>query len=58
VVKRHLGQDRATEAKELYQARSKLVHDGISPNDFPDTLARTQRMVTELLARILQAGSL
>jgi Apea-like HEPN len=58
VVKRHLGEDRATEAKELYQARSKLVHDGISPDDFPDTLTRTQRMVTELLAHILQAGSL
>ena len=57
-VKRHLGEDRAKEAKELYQARSKLVHDGVRPDEFSDTLTRTQRIVTELLARVLLSGSL
>jgi hypothetical protein len=37
VVKRHLGQDRVKEARDLYAARSSLVHYGIRPTDSVDT---------------------
>lgn len=57
VVKRHLGEDRAKEARNLYTARSNLVHDGIRPADSADTARRTQQIVRELLARILMTGS-
>jgi hypothetical protein len=56
-VKRHLGEDRAKEARNLYTARSNLVHDGIRPTDSADTVRRTQQIVRELLARILMTGS-
>jgi Apea-like HEPN len=57
-VERHLGQDRAKEAQELYQARSNLVHNGIRPDDFPYSLTRAQKLVTDLLAHIFLSGSL
>jgi hypothetical protein len=57
VVKRHLGEDRAKEAGNLYTARSNLVHDGIRPADSADTVRRTQQIVRELLAHILMTGS-
>ena len=57
VVKRHLGEDRAKEARNLYTARSNLVHDGIRPADSADTVRRTQQIVRELLAHILMIGS-
>jgi Apea-like HEPN len=57
VVKRHLGQDRMKEARDLYTARSNLVHDGIRPTDSTDTARRTQQIVRELLAHILMIGS-
>lgn len=57
VVKRHLGEDRAKEARNLYTARSNLAHDGIRPADPADTVQRTQRVVRELLAHILMTGS-
>ena len=56
LVKRHLGEDRAKEARNLYTARSNLVHDGIRPADSADTVRRTQRIVRELLAHILMTG--
>jgi hypothetical protein len=58
VVGRHLGEDRVKEARGLYQDRSALVHDGIRPDNFPDVLNRSRKMVTELLARIIMSGSL
>ena len=57
VVKRHLGEDRAKEARNLYTARSNLVHDGIRPADPADTAQRTQQVARELLAHILMTGS-
>lgn len=57
VVKRHLGEDRMKEARDLYTARSSLVHDGIRPTDSADTVRRTQQIVRELLASILMGGS-
>ena len=57
VVKRHLGEDRMKEARDLYMARSILVHDGIRPTDSADTVRRTQQIVRELLGRILMSGS-
>ncbi len=57
VVKRHLGQDRVKEARDLYTARSSLVHYGIRPTDSADTVRRTQKLVTELLAHIFMVGS-
>ena len=58
VVGRHLGHERATEAKELYDIRSKLVHDGISPDNPAGTIRRAQQIVMDLLAHILVTGSL
>lgn len=58
VVRRHIGEDRMKEARDLYMARSSLVHDGIRPDDFSDIVTRTQTLVRELLIRILQSGSL
>jgi len=57
VVRRHLGEDRAREARDLYTARSSLVHDGIRSADSADTARRTQQIVMELLAHILMTGS-
>lgn len=57
VVRRHLGEDRAREARDLYTARSNLVHDGIRSADSADTARRTQQIVMELLAHILMTGS-
>jgi hypothetical protein len=57
-VERHLGQDRAKEAQELYHARSNLVHNGIRPDNFPHALTCAQRLVTDLLAHIFLSGSL
>ena len=57
VVKRHLGEDRAKEARSLYTTRSNLVHNGIRPADSADTVRRTQQIVRELLAHILMTGS-
>lgn len=57
VVNRHLGDDRAKEARNLYTARSNLVHDGMRPADPADTVRRTQQVVRELLAHILMTGS-
>jgi len=57
VVKRHLGEDRSKEARNLYTARSNLVHDGIRPVDSFDTMRRTQQIVRELLSHILTTGS-
>jgi len=57
VVKRHLGEDRKKEARDLYTARSNLVHDGIRPIDSADTVRCTQQIVRELLASILMSGS-
>lgn len=57
VVKRHLDEDRMKEARDLYTARSSLVHDGKPPIDSADTVRRTQQIVRELLASILMSGS-
>jgi hypothetical protein len=58
VVGRHLGHERAKEAKDLYDVRSKLIHDGIRPADPAGTVRRAQQIVMDLLAHILVTGSL
>jgi hypothetical protein len=58
VVGRHLGHERVKEAKELYDIRSKLVHDGIRPADPASTVRRARQIVMDLLAHILVTGSL
>ena len=57
-VCRHLGNERVKEAQRLYTTRSGLVHDGIRLDGTFDALTTAQRLVTELLAHILQSGSL
>lgn len=57
LVARHLGRDRAQEARELYGIRSNLVHRGERPTHLEDSLRHTQRMVRELLIKILLTGS-
>lgn len=58
VVRRHLGDDSATEAQYLYTVRSKLVHDGLRPPDPADTARRARQIVMSLLGHILTVGTL
>lgn len=58
LVRRHLGEDRAREAKALYTMRSGLVHDGKSLADAPSTVRQAERLVTDLLVHIIQSGSI
>jgi hypothetical protein len=58
VVERHLGRERAKEAKQLYGIRSELIHEGIRPADPAGTVHRAQQIVMDLLAHILVTGSL
>jgi hypothetical protein len=58
LVARHLDPTRAREAKDLYTLRSKLVHDGERLLDPAATLQLAETLTTELLARILQSGTL
>ena len=58
VVQRHIGDERAKEARDLYTIRSSLMHDGIRPDNFSEIVARAQRLAKELLISILQSGSL
>lgn len=57
LVARHLGQDQAREARNLYGVRSNLVHRGERPTNLEDHLRRAQHIVRELLIKILIAGS-
>jgi hypothetical protein len=56
-VGRHLGPDKALVAKRLYGIRSKLVHDGLRPDDLEDIVRKTESLVRELLVSILTAAS-
>jgi hypothetical protein len=58
VVIRHLGDDRASEAKALYVMRSKLVHDGEHPADAAGAMRQAEKVTKELLAHILTSGTL
>jgi hypothetical protein len=58
VVGRHLGRERAKEARDLYDVRSKLIHDGMRPADPVGTVRRAQQIVMDLLAHILVTDSL
>jgi hypothetical protein len=57
-VRRHLGPESARAAQDLYQARSKLVHDGIRPADPPGTARLARKIVTDLIGHVLLTGSL
>ncbi|WP_344935557.1 hypothetical protein [Sphaerisporangium flaviroseum] len=52
-VTRYLGSDRAREVQELYNIRSKLVHEGERPLELRDNLRQAEIIVRELLAKIL-----
>jgi hypothetical protein len=57
VVSRHLGDDRAREARSLYTMRSELVHDGKRLVDASKIVRVAEQIVTELLADIVKSGS-
>jgi hypothetical protein len=55
-VQRHLGPTDAREATKLYAVRSRLVHDGLVPNEIEAVCRQAAAMVAKLLARILSTG--
>lgn len=58
VVKRHLGPDRTEEVTLLYGMRCDLVHEGKRLDNPWHTVNRAQKLVADLLADILNTGSL
>jgi hypothetical protein len=57
VVSRHLGDDAAREAAKLYSQRSRLVHEGIQPDDMEAVARKAATLAAKLLARILSVGN-
>ncbi|HCT80665.1 MAG TPA: hypothetical protein DGG94_22305 [Micromonosporaceae bacterium] len=56
VVRRHLGEESAREAKILYELRSELIHTGTTSADLNEARRRAARFANSLLMRILMAG--
>jgi hypothetical protein len=56
VVERHLGPDRAREARKLYGIRSTLVHDGIRPDNLGSAVTQAESIARDLLVSILACG--
>ena len=56
-VERHLDSEKACAAKDLYNIRSKLVHNGLRPDDLEGVVRSAESLVREVLISVLTSAS-